>query len=121
MVRAATGEGRLFSRVRVVSVPLSDYIRFGMWVSGYTREAGDDVRYLTRDQAEAAKLPEHDFWLFDSRLLLRMHFADDSRFVGAEVIEEPAAIVEHNYWRDAARHHALTPEDFVNDYGQWDV
>lgn len=118
MVRAATAAGRLFSRVRVVSVPFTDYIRFGMWVAGYTREEGDDIRYLTRDAAYAAKLPEHDFWLFDSRLLVRMHFAGDSRFVGAEVSEEPAVIVEHNYWRDAARHHALIPEDFITKYGQ---
>lgn len=121
MVRAATSEGRLFSRVRVVSVPLTDYIRFGMWMAGYTREAGDDIRYLTRGEAATAELPSHDYWLFDSRLLVRMHFADDDRFVGAEVIEEPAAIVEHNYWRDAARHYALTPEDFVTKNDQRDV
>ncbi len=61
MVREATAEGRLFSRVRVVSFPLTDYTRFSMWVSGFTRKAGDDIRYLTRDRADAAKLPKHDF------------------------------------------------------------
>ena len=121
MVRAATTEGRLFSRVRVVSVPLTDYIRFGMWMAGYTREAGDDIRYLTRDAAKAATLPSRDYWLFDSRLLVKMHFADDDQFAYAEVIEDPAVIVEHNYWRDAARHHALTPEDFITKHGQRDV
>lgn len=121
MVRAATAEGRLFSRVRVVSLPLSDYSRFGLWGANYTREAGDDIRYLTRDDAETAGLPAHDFWLFDSRLLVRMHFADDNRFTHAEVIEDPAAIVGHNYWRDAARHHALTPEDFITKHDQRDV
>lgn len=121
MVRAATAEGRLFSRVRVVSLPPTDYTRFGLWVGGYTRDAGDDIRYLTRYAADAAGLPGHDFWLFDSRLLLRMDFADDDRFMGAEVIEDPAAIVEHNYWRDAARHHALTPEAFVTEYDQRDI
>jgi hypothetical protein len=120
MVRAATAEGRLFSRVRVVSVPPTDYIRFGLWVGRYTCEAGDDIRYLTRDQAGAAKLPAYDYWLFDSRLLLRMHFSDDDRFTHAEVIEDLATIVEHNYWRDAARHHALSLEDFRTTYDQRD-
>jgi len=118
MVRAATAEGRLFSRVRVVSVPLTDYARFGMWVGGYTRAAGDDIRYLARDGADGAGLPGHDFWLFDSRLLVMMAFDDDDRFTHAEVIEEPAVIVEHNYWRDAARHHALTPDEFTAVYDQ---
>jgi hypothetical protein len=121
MVREATAEGRLFSRVRVVSLPLSDYARFNMWVSGYTRAAGDDIRYLARDRAEAAGLPEHDFWLFDSAKLVRMHFDDSDRFTRAEVIEDPASIVEHNYWRDAARHHALSPDEFVRQHEQRDV
>ena len=121
MVREATAEGRLFSRVRVVSVPLTDYTRFSMWVSGFTREAGDDIRYLSRDQADAAELPKHDFWLFDSRKLVKMHFSDDDRFVGAEVIEDPSTIVEHNYWRDAARHHATNRDEFVAKYEQRDI
>jgi len=113
MVREAAAAGRLFSRVRVVSLPLTDYSRFAMWVGGYTREAGDDIRYLTRDQAEAAELPKHDFWLFDSRQLIMMNFAEDDRFLGAEIIEEPAMIVQHTYWRDAARHHAVPRDEFV--------
>lgn len=121
MVREATAEGSLFSRVRVVSFPLTDYTRFGMWVSGFTREAGDDIRYLDRDQADAVELPKHDFWLFDSRKLVKMHFGDDDRFVGAEVIEDRSTIVEHNYWRDAARHHAINRDEFVARYEQRDV
>jgi hypothetical protein len=121
MVRGATAEGRLFSRVRVVSFPLTDYSRFTMWVAGYTCEAGDDIRYLTRDQANAAGLPQHDFWLFDSRLLVMMNFDEDDRFVRGEVIEDPSAIVEHNYWRDAARHHAMTLDEFVANHEQRDV
>jgi hypothetical protein len=114
MVRKATADGRRFSRVRVVSFPLTDYSRFSLWVSGYTREAGDDIRYLTREQANAADLPNHDYWLFDSRKLLMMRFGDDDRFVGAEVVEDPATIVEHNYWRDVARHHATPRDEFVS-------
>jgi hypothetical protein len=120
MIRAETAAGLLWSRVRVVSLPLSDYTRFGMWGVGSTREAGDDIRYLTRHQAREARLPEHDYWLFDSRLLLRMHFAGDDSFTHAEVIEDPRSIVEANYWRDAARHHALTPDEFIATHGQRD-
>jgi len=120
MVREATAEGRLFARVRVVSVPLTDYSRFSMWIAGYTREAGDDIRYLTREQAETLTLPKHDYWLFDSRKLVMMHFGDDDRFVGAEVVDDPAAIVEHNYWRDVSRHYAISRDEFVTRHEQQD-
>ena len=112
MIREATNVGRRFSRVRVVSVPLTDYSRFGFYAAQFTIEAGEDIRYLTRDAANDADLPNHDYWLFDSRTLVRMHFGDDDRFLGGEVITEPAAIVEHNYWRDAAWHHALRRDGF---------
>lgn len=118
MVREATAEGRLFSRVRVVTLPLTDYSRFGLWTSGYTNEAGDDIRYLTREQATG--LPKYDYWLFDSCKLATMRFGDENKFIGAEVIDEPGAIVEHNYWRDSARHHAMTRAEFVAKYDQRD-
>jgi hypothetical protein len=97
--------------VRVVSVPLSDYSRFGLWASQFTVAAGEDIRYLRRDQA--AGLPDHDYWMFDSRTVVRMNFDDQSVFMGAELIDDPADIVQHNYWRDAAWHTAVRRDDFA--------
>jgi hypothetical protein len=113
MIRAATGEGRRFTRVRVVSVPLTDYSRFGLYCSGYTNAAGEDIRYLTRDQAKAAGLPDYDYWLFDSRQLVRLHFDAHENFLGGEVVEDAAAVVQAGYWRDAAWHHAARRDDFA--------
>ncbi|WP_337824391.1 DUF6879 family protein [Amycolatopsis sp. A1MSW2902] len=118
MIREATAEGRRFSRVRVVSFPLTDYTRFAMWVAGYTREAGDDIRYITREQAVG--LPDYDYWLFDSSRLYKMHFDDEDHFLGAEAVEDPAVVVQHNHWRDAAQHHATTREEFVAKHEQRD-
>jgi hypothetical protein len=115
MVREATNEGRRFMRVRVVSLPLSDYNRWGLAVARHNNAAGEDIRYLVRDRATAAGLPGHDYWLFDSRKLAVMHFADDDRFLGAEVIEDPSVVVRYNYWRDAAWHHAVIRDDFATE------
>ncbi len=112
IIREATAEGRHFSRVRVVSMPLSDYSRFGLWAAQFTSDAGEDIRYVTRDEAQKAELPNHDYWLFDSRKLVRMHFGDEDRFLGGEIIEDAAEIVKHNYWSDAARHCAVRRDDF---------
>jgi hypothetical protein len=113
MIHEATAEGRRFARVRVVSVPLTDYSRFGIWCAQFTNRAGEDIRYLARDHARAAGLPDHDYWLFDSRRLVRMHFDDADRFLGGEIIDDPAVIVTHNYWRDAAWHRAIRRDDFA--------
>jgi hypothetical protein len=114
MLRAATVAGRRFARVRMVTLPLTDYSRFGVWCARFTGGAGEDIRYLTRDQASAAGLPEQDYWLFDSRKLLRMHFDEHDRFLGGELVEDPAEIVQANYWRDAAWHQAVRRDDFAD-------
>jgi hypothetical protein len=113
-VQAATAEGRRFSRVRVVSLPLTDYSRYGIAYAQFTNAAGDDIRYLTRDRARGIGLPDHDYWLFDSRKIARLHFDEEDHLLGVEVIEDPAAVVQHNYWRDAARHWAVRRDDFAN-------
>nr|WP_242606670.1 DUF6879 family protein [Protofrankia symbiont of Coriaria ruscifolia] len=115
MVREAASEGKRFARVRVMSMPLTDYNRFGLAVSAHNNAAGEDIRYLGRDKAESAALPNHDYWLFDSRKLVRMHFDDADRFLGGEVVEDTAEIVQHNYWRDAAWHHAVRRDDFATE------
>jgi len=113
MIRGATAAGKRFARVRVVSLPLTDYSRFGVWCAQFTNGAGEDIRYLVRDQADAFDLPDHDYWLFDSSKLVRMHFDDTDAFLGGEIIEDPNVIVQHNHWRDAAWHHAVRRDEFA--------
>lgn len=114
MLREATTAGRRFARVRVVSLPLTHYSRFGVWCAQFTGAAGEDIRYLVRDQAQAAGLPDRDYWLFDSRKLVCMHFDDGDRFLGGELVEEPGEIVQANYWRDAAWYKAARRDDFAD-------
>jgi hypothetical protein len=102
--------------VRVVSLPLTDYSRFGLTYSRYNNDAGEDIRYLLRD--EAAGLPDFDYWLFDSRTAARMHFDDDDRLLGFELVDEPAVLVELNYQRDAAWHRAITRDEFAATHFQ---
>jgi hypothetical protein len=115
MVREATAKGRHFARVRVVTMPLTDYSRFGVWCAQFTTGAGENIRYLPRERAEVAGLPDHDYWLFDSRLLVRMRFDEHNAFLGGEIIEDATETVKHNYWRDAAWHHAVRRDDFANE------
>jgi hypothetical protein len=117
MVREAKAAGRRFRRVRVVTLPLTDYSRYGLWSSQFNNDAGEDIRYLPRDKAEAIGLPHHDYWLFDSTKLLHMHFDDDDVPLEHEFIDDAAEIVRHNYWRDAAWRHAIKRDDFATEQG----
>ena len=101
-----TAAGKVIQRVRVVTEPHSDYTRFGLDLARLNVAAGEDIRYLPRPMARELGLPEHDYWLFDSRQLVILRFDGSDRLLGAEPVAEPADIIRHGYWRDAALHHA---------------
>ena len=46
MLWELTAQGRRFARGRVVSLPLTDYSRFGLWCAQFTNGASEDMRYL---------------------------------------------------------------------------
>lgn len=75
-VRDQTAAGIRYMRVRIISEPWSDYTRFGLWECGTSVEAGEDLRYMRRDQAISLGLLQHDFRLFDSRTLVVLHYDD---------------------------------------------
>jgi hypothetical protein len=90
---------------------LTDSARYGLWVAQFNNEAGEDIRYLARDEAQG--LPEFDYWMFDSRTIAKMHWSDQDELLGFELIEDPATVVQLNCQRDAAWHRAITRDDFA--------
>jgi hypothetical protein len=110
-----TVQGKRIERVRVVSRPFSDYTRYGLWLCQYNTKAGEDIRYL--DRAQAAGLPNHDYWLLDSSRLYLVRFTDTDELLGAEPVEDPATVVQHGFWRNAAWHHATPYREFVEATG----
>ncbi|MET9953493.1 DUF6879 family protein [Streptomyces sp. NPDC006339] len=74
MVRAATARGVTMRRVRIVSEPVSDYIRYEHAGTVVNVTAGEEVRWLPRQQAVGLLTPVVDGWLFDGEQLLLNHF-----------------------------------------------
>lgn len=118
-VRTQTAAGKRLARVRVVSEPWSDYTRFGLWSCRSTIDAGEDIRYLSRPAAVSVGLPGHDFRMLDSRELVLLRYDDETNdIVGRELVTDPVTIVQHNYWRDLAWHHAVPRDEYVERAGQ---
>lgn len=90
-VRALTAERKRFRRLRVVTLPLSDYQRWGLLrMSHLNIAAGEDIRYL--DRAEASDLPALDYWLFDVGTAtaqgVEVLFDDADEFTGGRLFDE---------------------------------
>lgn len=111
-IRAITEAGKFFGRVRVLTDPLTDYLRWEIAVTPANIQAGEDIRFLVAARAAELGLPDHDYWLFDDERVAWMHFGDQG-FIGAELITDPAVVAQHRAWRELAWTHALTYDDYA--------
>lgn len=70
LVDRARSRGVAVRRARIVSEPVSEYIRFEYDITFRNVLAGEDVRWLPRRRASDLALPGNDFWVFDDRVVL---------------------------------------------------
>ena len=111
-VRRTTDAGRRYSRVRVLTEPLTDYLRWELSISHLNAAAGEEIRVLTAAQQSALGVPDTDFWLFDDEWAAVMHFGDEG-FLYADVVRDPAEVVEFLEIRDRVWDHAVAFEEFT--------
>jgi hypothetical protein len=105
--------GKRFERVRLVDEPLTEGQRFLLASSPGNTAAGEDIRILSRSRAVELRLPDHDFWLFDSKTVARLAFDEDDTTLGVYVTEDPAEVLAACQARDAAWHHAVPAAEFA--------
>lgn len=91
LVAEATARGVQVQRARIVSEPVTDYIRYEHASTSVNLGAGEQVRWLPRRQAATIALPGTDFWLFDDRIVRWGFFSGDGAMVGHEVTDDHTA------------------------------
>lgn len=94
IVKETLARGVTMRRARIVSEPVTDYIRWEHAVTPLNLDAGEQVRWLPRRNASDIPLPGNDFWLIDGRLAMFHFFTGDGDWAdpGFEVTEAPAAV-----------------------------
>jgi hypothetical protein len=89
LVRAAVDRGVMVRRARVVSEPVSAYIRFEYAGTPVNIAAGEQVRWLPRRLASDIGLPGNDFWLIDSRAVRFNLFTGEGDLAEPQYTEDP--------------------------------
>lgn len=112
-VRTQTEAGKRFERVRLVDEPPTEGQRFLLATGLGNVAAGEDIRNLTRTEAEQLRLPDFDFWLFDSKIMARFAFDEEDTTLGVYVTEDPAEVLAACQARDVAWHHAVPTAEFA--------
>jgi hypothetical protein len=115
LVRRTTARGVDVLRARIVSEPLSDYVRFEYDVTGpHNVAAGEQVRWLSRRHTTDLALPGNDFWLIDGDVLVVNHFAGDGTWTDTEVVTNLGAVklcasAFEAVWERATPHNEYRP------------
>ena len=92
-VRDAVHRGVSVRRARIVSEPVSAYIRWEHSLTGPVNiAAGEQVRWLPRRLASTLALPGNPYWVFDDRLVRFTVFAGDGEVAGQQYSEDPGVI-----------------------------
>ncbi len=78
------------SRVRVVTVPHSDYQRWLLSITAGNVAAGEDIRYVPRHLA--GEVPPDDWWLFDEQQVAFNLIDQDGRPAGMAVTTDPGVV-----------------------------
>lgn len=101
-------------RARIVSEPVSDYIRYEYEGTPlFTVGAGEKVRWLPRQRASDLMLPGNDFWLIDDQVVFS-YFSGDGKWVGGEIVTD-ATVVKfcasafEAVWKRAIDHEEYRP------------
>lgn len=115
LVREVVARGVRIRRLRVVSEPLSPYIRFEHTCAAMNVAAGEELRWLPRRLANDLLLPANDGWIFDGRST-RFHLFDgDGRPVENVDCDDPvtatrAAAAFEAAWARGIPHREYDPD-----------
>ncbi len=93
LVRQHSARGVSFRRARIVSEPVSDYIRYEHHITDASNvAAGEAIGWLPRRQARGLLVPANDFWVFDGRLVRFGYFSGEGEFLEHELTDDPAVV-----------------------------
>ncbi|QJT01973.1 hypothetical protein G9272_18015 [Streptomyces asoensis] len=82
LISRAVARGVVVRRARIVSEPVTDYIRYEHAGTVVNVRAGEQVRWLPRRHAADLMLPGADLWIFDDAQVLFNHFAGNGDWSG---------------------------------------
>lgn len=90
LIRETTRRGVTVSRVRVVTVPHSDYHRWLLSVTDTNTAAGEDIRYVPRHLA--GEVPPDDWWLIDNDRVVYNMVSEHGKPAGLAVTTDPGIV-----------------------------
>jgi hypothetical protein len=98
-IQGLRSRGIPFERVRMLTEPLTDYLRYQLDTTDWNIESGEDIRWISQSTAGELGLPDYDYYIFDDNRVLIFRFDDAKNLLGVDVDDDPDVVQRHQTWR----------------------
>ncbi len=109
--------GVKMQRVRVVPLPLSDYIKYEIYFWKHSMQNGEEILFLEEKEYDRLIQPLNfkpkDFWMFDDKVLIIFHYDKTGDFVMEESITDMQTTNEHLELKQKLLQSAIPMEEFL--------
>lgn len=93
LIRRNVEAGKVMERVHIISIPLTQYVRFEIeWGYVHNQAAGEKIYLVDRSKVPEPEASFCDFWLFDDEALLLMSYDRDGKFIGIDLEDRPTVV-----------------------------
>lgn len=103
-----------FERVRMLTEPLTEYLRWMLDITDWNVDAGEDIRWLPESKARELDMPRYDFYLFDDNRVVILLFDDEKVLTGAEIVDDADFVAQHQEYRQRVWSLATPHREYVN-------
>ncbi len=117
---AGKAAGKTVARVHILTMPISDYVRFELAYYQPGLSAGEDIRIIPVPAGEwptGLPGPGSDFWLFrdinGTGRVLHMEYSEDGALTGAWLTTDPDDVARAVRWRDIAMAAAIPLAEYT--------
>lgn len=114
LIQDSIAAGKVFRRARIISEPVTDYIRYEWEGTDLNVAAGEEIKWLPRRLASGIALPGNDFWLFDDSTVVFTVFTGQGQVFQRQLTTDPVVIqlcrsAFERVWALAIPHRDYTP------------
>lgn len=116
-LKSTKERGVKIQRVRIVPLPLSDYIKYEIDFWKHSAKNGEAILFLeSKDYENIIKsmaFEPKDFWMFDDEVLIIFHYDKTGDFVKEEQIPNKDVIKKHIELKKKLLNHAIPMNEFL--------
>ncbi len=111
--------GVIIQRVRIVALPVSDYVKYEIDVWNHSKRYGETVFFLElksyKELTKQVDFKPKDFWMFDNKTLVIFHYNNNGEFLREERIKDRKIIRKYRDLKRELLKNSIPKKQFLND------